>query len=152
MGTGNPNYEEAFLEYQKKWPKKVAVHLNFDNPLSHQIEAGSDIFLMPSYYEPCGLNQMYSMRYGTVPIVRKTGGLADTVISATPKAISDGRATGYVFIDYTEKALLNTIKKALKVYHKKPDQWRQIQKNGMAKDFSWKVSAGKYRKLYCGLR
>jgi starch synthase len=152
LGTGSPEYEERFQDFNRRFPDHVAARLDFDNPLAHQIEAGADMFLMPSWYEPCGLNQMYSMRYGTVPVVRKTGGLADTVINATPSAIRSGRATGFVFTSYTDKALLNAIRKASSLYRRSPDQWRQLQRNGMKRDFSWKQSALKYLNLYTDLR
>jgi starch synthase len=112
--------------------------------LAHQIEAGADMFLMPSFYEPCGLNQMYSMRYGTVPIVRATGGLDDTVENFNP---STATGTGFKFYDYSAGALLEKLREALHFYGK-PEQWEIIQRNGMLTDNSWTAAAGKYAQLY----
>ena len=144
LGTGDEKYHVLFKEISKKYPKKISVNLRFDDSLAHLIEAGSDMFLMPSRYEPCGLNQLYSLKYGTVPIVRKTGGLADTIEDYDPET---GQGTGFVFQDYNALKLLDTIKRALKVY---TDQkaWVGLMKNGMKKDFSWKASAQKYVEIY----
>ncbi len=144
LGTGEPRYEEMLERVKKKYPKKVGVHIGFSEELAHLIEAGADIFLMPSRYEPCGLNQMYSLRYGTVPIVRKTGGLADTVEEFNPKT---GRGTGFLFEKYSGTDLLKALKKALNVYKNKK-AWIKLMKNGMMKDFSWNASAKKYVELY----
>lgn len=152
LGAGSPEYEERFSALAKAHPAKAAVRIGFDNALAHQIEAGADMFLMPSYYEPCGLNQMYSMRYGTVPIVRKTGGLADTVINASTTAIRSRRATGFVFADYTSRALTSAVDKALRLYEREPDLWRRLMQNGMRCDFSWTQSALHYLKLYSSFR
>jgi len=144
LGTGDEKYHRLFKKMSVKYPKKISVNLGFDNPLAHLIEAGSDMFLMPSRYEPCGLNQLYSLRYGTVPIVRKTGGLADTIENYDPKT-SEG--TGFVFKNYEASELLNTIKRALRVYEDK-NAWVKLIKNGMKKDFSWEASAKKYVDIY----
>ncbi len=144
LGTGDPKYEEMLEKVKKKYPKKVGIHIGFSEELAHLIEAGADIFLMPSRYEPCGLNQMYSLRYGTVPIVRKTGGLADTVEEFNPKT---GRGTGFLFEKYSGGDLLKALKKALSVYKNKK-AWIKLMKNGMTKDFSWNASAKKYIELY----
>jgi len=144
LGTGEPRYEEMLERIKKKYPKKVGIHIGFSEELAHLIEAGADIFLMPSKYEPCGLNQMYSLRYGTVPVVRKTGGLADTVEEFNPKT---GRGTGFLFEKYNGQELLKALKKALNLYKNKK-VWLKLMKNGMAKDFSWSVSARKYVELY----
>jgi starch synthase len=112
--------------------------------LAHKIEAGADMFLMPSRYEPCGLNQIYSLRYGTVPIVRATGGLEDTVDAYDP---ATGEGTGFKFQEYSGQALLAAIRRALQVY-RDPVAWRRLQARGMAKDFSWKASAAEYGRLY----
>ena len=143
LGTGENRYHTLFQKIAKKFPKKVSIHLTFDNTLAHWIEAGSDMFLMPSRYEPCGLNQMMSMRYGTVPIVRATGGLADTVTDADAEKSGDG----FVFNDYDSKELLAVITRAVKRFS---DQtaWQKVQLAGMKKDFSWNSSAKKYVKLY----
>jgi starch synthase len=144
LGTGEPRYEEMLERIKKKYPKKVGIHIGFSEELAHLIEAGADIFLMPSKYEPCGLNQMYSLRYGTVPVVRKTGGLADTVEEFNPKT---GRGTGFLFEKYNGQELLKALKKALNLYKNKK-VWLKLMKNGMVKDFSWSVSARKYVELY----
>ncbi|MEA3409892.1 MAG: glycosyltransferase, partial [Candidatus Eisenbacteria bacterium] len=125
-------------------PERVAAHLTFNNELAHLIEAGSDMFLMPSRYEPCGLNQMYSLRYGTVPIVRATGGLADTVLDFDP---STGTGTGFVFDDYEAAAMLEAIERAVAVYGD-GEAWKGLVSRGMALDYSWGASAGKYVELY----
>jgi starch synthase len=118
-------------------PGRIAVRLGFDNKLAHLIEAGADIFLMPSHYEPCGLNQMYSLKYGTVPVVRATGGLNDTV----------DEDTGFKFVEYTGAALLEAVRAALREFAD-PDMWQKRMRRGMEKDFSWKASAGEYSRLY----
>jgi starch synthase len=144
LGTGQPEYEKLFKELADKNSARVGVKIGFDNALAHKIEAGADMFLMPSRYEPCGLNQIYSLRYGTVPIVRATGGLDDTIqnFEAKPQ-----QGTGFKFEDYTGKALLQSVRAALKAY-RDPKSWHAVQTNGMAKDFSWKTSAASYVTLY----
>jgi starch synthase len=144
LGTGDEKYHRLFTAMRAKYPKKISVNLLFDNPLAHLIEAGSDMFLMPSRYEPCGLNQLYSLKYGTVPIVRKTGGLADTIENYDP---STGRGTGFVFKDYDASELLGIVKLALRVYEDKK-VWTGLMRMGMEKDFSWDSSARKYADLY----
>jgi len=144
LGTGQKKYHELFERLQKKYPQKFHAFLAFDNALAHLIEAGSDMFLMPSRYEPCGLNQLYSLKYGTVPVVRRTGGLADTVDNADPR---EGTGTGFTFTEYTGKALLVAIDRALAAYNVAP-AWAKIRENGMRKDFSWAASAAKYERLY----
>ncbi|KPK98730.1 MAG: glycogen synthase [candidate division Zixibacteria bacterium SM23_73_2] len=144
LGTGELKYHDYFLGLERKYPEKIKVNLTFDNPLAHLIEAGSDMFLMPSKYEPCGLNQLYSLKYGTIPIVRETGGLADTIQDFNPKT---KKGTGFVFKNYDPDELLDAIKGALKVYQDKK-LWKKIMLSGMAKDFSWESSAKKYVELY----
>lgn len=144
LGTGEPRFEEMFRLLAKEHPAKVAVRVGFDNALAHKIEAGSDIFLMPSRWEPCGLNQIYSLRYGTVPVVRATGGLDDTV---EPFELVTGQGTGFKFAPYTGSAFLESLRDALSVYER-PRYWRQLMKNGMAKDFSWDRSAAEYEVLF----
>ena len=126
-------------------PDKIGARIGFDEGLAHLIEAGADMFLMPSLFEPCGLNQMYSLRYGTVPIVRRVGGLADTVQDYWPGRFD---ATGFVFNEYSEWALLDTIRRALWVYGDNRDAWRALQVNGMGQDLSWDRSAREYVKIY----
>jgi starch synthase len=147
LGMGEKPYHDFFARAQKKYSGRFAARLCFDGDLAHLIEAGSDMFLMASRYEPCGLNQMYSLKYGTVPIVRATGGLDDTVEDFVP---SKGTGTGFKFIDYKGEALLAAVKRAVETY---ADQstWRKIIRNGMSKDFSWESSAKKYVQLYRSL-
>ena len=129
------------------YPDKIAITIGYDESLAHLIEAGADIFLMPSRFEPCGLNQMYSQRYGTIPIVRKTGGLADTVVDTLPETLANQTATGIVFNEASAGSLLEAIKRAMILYSY-PDTWKKIQINGMKKDFSWQRSAEQYLALY----
>jgi len=145
LGAGEPKYEKLFRELATAYPAKFSVRVAYDNILAHKVEAGADIFLMPSRYEPCGLNQIYSLKYGTVPVVRATGGLDDT-IDAFDQAT--GRGTGFKFEEYDGVALLSAIHQALSIFRNEPAVWRRIQLNGMAKDFSWQVSAIEYAKLY----
>ncbi|HET9044797.1 MAG TPA: glycosyltransferase, partial [Burkholderiales bacterium] len=128
----------------------VAVRFGYDEPLAHLIEAAADLFLMPSRFEPCGLNQMYSQRYGTPPVARATGGLADTIVDATPATLADGTATGFLFAAEAPLALLAAIERALDLY-REPKAWRQIQRAGMATDFSWGAAARRYVEVYAGL-
>jgi starch synthase len=144
LGAGEPGHERKFRELAQRFPARMAVKIAYDNVLAHKIEAGADMFLMPSRYEPCGLNQIYSLRYGTVPIVRATGGLEDTVDAYDP---ATGEGTGFKFQEYSGQALLAAIRRALQVY-RDPVAWRRLQARGMAKDFSWKASAAEYGRLY----
>jgi len=144
LGTGDSKYHKMFTSLAKKFPEKLCVRLTFDDKLAHLIEAGCDMFLMPSRYEPCGLNQMFSLKYGTVPIVRMTGGLADTITEFSPEK---GRGNGFVFENYKSSELLAAIKRALELF-KQPKVWKKIMKNGMKQDYSWNSSAKKYYKLY----
>jgi starch synthase len=127
-----------------RYPDRIGVKIGFDEALAHRIEGGADLFLMPSRFEPCGLNQMYSLRYGTVPLVRATGGLADTVQNFDPVT---GRGTGFTFDEYSPQALLGTLRWALGVYDDRT-VWRRIQEAGMRQDFSWDASAQQYVKVY----
>jgi starch synthase len=148
LGSGEQKYEEMFRNISFEHPDKVYFYRGYNNELSHLIEAACDIFLMPSKFEPCGLNQIYSLRYGTVPVVRKTGGLADTVQDWNEylaKGLETG--TGYTFNDYDSLALLHSVQRAIHDFHSK-DIWKKIQFNGMSKDFSWKKSAEKYLEIY----
>ncbi len=148
LGTGDARYENFWTSMARTYPDRIGVRVGFDEGLAHLIEAGSDMFLMPSRFEPCGLNQMYSLRYGTVPIVRRVGGLADTVTDDEgPARVAGGPATGFVFVDYTPAALLETLGRALKAFAD-PARWRKIQANGMALDHSWDRSAREYVKIY----
>ncbi|MGH9501059.1 MAG: glycogen synthase GlgA [Terriglobales bacterium] len=144
LGNGDKQYEEMFARLQKQFPQKIAVKIAYDNAIAHKIEAGSDMFLMPSKYEPCGLNQIYSLKYGTVPVVRATGGLDDTI---EPWDARTGRGTGFKFTDYNGEALLLTIKEALKAFRDQTS-WQTLMRNGMNKDFSWNSSAKEYGRIY----
>jgi len=144
LGTGDKVYEEMFLRLQKQFPQKIAVKVTYDNAIAHKIEAGADMFLMPSRYEPCGLNQIYSLKYGTVPIVRATGGLDDTI---EPWDARTGKGTGFKFSEYSGESLLLTIKSALQAFRDEAS-WQVLMKNGMSRDFSWGASAKEYVKVY----
>ena len=147
LGTGDPKYHQLLGQLAADNRDKIAVRLEFSNELAHQIEAGADMFLMPSQYEPCGLNQLYSLKYGTVPIVRATGGLADTVVDASPDRIDDGTATGFSFAEYTSLALSETLSRACVAFGNK-QIWRQLVVTGMQQDWSWSQSARRYIELY----
>jgi starch synthase len=144
LGSGEARYEAFFARAAARYPAKFAVRMGYDETLAHQVEAGADIFLMPSHYEPCGLNQMFSLKYGTIPIVRAIGGLKDTVEdydSAT------GTGTGFTFVPYDSQELLGAIDRALQVYREK-HLWTALQRRAMNKDFSWARSAQMYDELY----
>lgn len=147
LGSGDKEFEQRLLNFKHIYPHQISITLGFDEQLSHLIEAGADIFLMPSRFEPCGLNQMYSQRYGTVPIVRNTGGLADTVTDALPHTLKDSSASGIVFNTAQGDTLLEATKRALLLYQM-PELWKKMQLIGMRKDFSWKHSAEQYLYLY----
>jgi starch synthase len=155
LGTGDPVYQDMWRALAANHPDRVGVHVGFDESLAHLIEAGADVFLMPSRYEPCGLNQMYSMRYGTVPIVHAVGGLYDTVIDCTPQAganaVDRGEPTGFVFREYRADALLAAITRALALFADKR-RWQALQVAGMQQDFSWDRSAAEYVKIYDRVR
>src|SRR5450755_1358314 len=144
IGSGDKPYEEMFLRLNKQFPKKIAVKIAYDNAIAHKIEAGSDMFLMPSQYEPCGLNQIYSLKYGTVPIVRATGGLDDTIESWDART---GKGTGFKFSEFSGEVLLLTIKHALLAFRDQTS-WQNLMRNGMKKDFSWDASAKEYIRIY----
>jgi len=148
LGTGERKYEEFFKALAAAYPGRVGLKIAYDNTLAHKVEAGADMFLMPSRYEPSGLNQMYSLKYGTVPIVRATGGLDDSI---EPFDLEHGTGTGFKFKEYSGDALLYAVRQAL---HHYIDEriWKRIQLNGMAKDFSWKGRASEYAKLYQAAR
>lgn len=147
LGSGDAGLEQQLLQFARDYPDKMAVTLGYDEALAHQLEAGADLFLMPSRFEPCGLNQLYSQRYGTVPIVRHTGGLADTVTDCSAETLANKTATGFVFQQARAGALLEACKRALWVYSQ-PKAWQQLQRTGMQKDFSWLSSAKAYQLLY----
>jgi starch synthase len=144
LGTGEPGLEEAFSKAAGAHPGRVAVKIGYDAGLARRIYAGSDCFLMPSRYEPCGLGQLISLRYGTVPIVRRTGGLVDTVKEFDP-LLRSGTGFGFDLLDH--ESLLAAVNRALSAY-REPGLWRQLVRNGMAEDFSWDASAREYVTLY----
>lgn len=144
LGSGDKEYQDLFVKLNAQFPEKFAAKIAYDNGMAHKIEAGADMFLMPSRYEPSGLNQMYSLKYGTVPIVRATGGLDDSIEAWDPKTET---GTGFKFTPYTGSALLTSMHDALKLFGDKAS-WRKLMLNGMKKDFSWKSSAREYVKIY----
>ena len=147
LGTGDPKYHALLEGMARKYPGKLALNITFDNRLAHLIEAGSDMYLMPSAYEPCGLNQIYSLKYGSVPIVRETGGLKDTIVNVSDETLKSGTATGFSFRVYKPAALLEAIKRALAFYSKKA-AWQELVVNGMRRDWSWERAAREYVELY----
>jgi starch synthase len=147
LGTGEPEYQNELSLLAERFPHRVATKLEFSTALAHRIEAGADMFVMPSRYEPCGLNQLYSLRYGTVPIVRATGGLVDTIVDTTEATLADGTATGFRFGDYSALALHEALSRAVATYGQ-PDVWRKIMLTGMQQDWSWAHSARQYVELY----
>jgi starch synthase len=147
LGTGQENYHELCKSWAATWPAKFSCTLAFDTELSHKIEAGADIFLMPSHFEPCGLNQMYSLRYGTVPVVHATGGLEDTVEDV---GTSGAIGTGFKFKTYTAQSLVEAVDRALAMY-RRPQVWQQIVVRAMQQDFSWNHAADEYLRLYASL-
>ena len=147
LGNGESQYEDFFFALQRRFPQRVSFHCGYDEELAHWIEAASDMFLMPSRYEPCGLNQMYSLRYGTVPVVRRTGGLADSVEPYDPK---NGSGTGIVFNDFNTPALAWAVNAALDLYGQ-PTHWQDMMRNGMSCDFSWQHQAQQYVELFTRL-
>jgi len=144
LGKGEEKYQKMLTALAEKFPGRVSVNIKFDNALSHKIEAGSDLFLMPSRYEPCGLNQMYSLKYGTVPVVRATGGLDDAIVDCGADAAS---GNGFKFADAAPAALLEALDRALAVYQD-AGRWRELVKRAMAEDHSWEASAREYAALY----
>lgn len=148
LGTGDPDYHHVLNSLHRQHPHQLSVTLDFSNELAHRIEAGADMFLMPSEYEPCGLNQLYSMAYGTIPVVRRTGGLADTVVNATVESIENGTANGFSFDEFTHSAMEHALSKAVRMYYEDRETWNGLMSTGMASDWSWSSSAQKYCELY----
>ena len=148
LGSGEPGLQDTLRQLAVQYPDRIAVQIGYDEALAHLIEAGSDMFVMPSRFEPCGLNQIYSLRYGTLPIVNRTGGLADTVVDANQAHIRDGTATGIQFSPANAGALQIAIERALGLYAR-PAIWRdQLMRRAMSRDFSWQHSAAEYIDLY----
>jgi starch synthase len=148
VGTGEPRYQNMWTSLSRSRPDRIRVFIGFDERRAHLVEGGADIFLMPSRFEPCGLNQMYSLRYGTVPVVRAVGGLVDTVRPYNPR---NGQGNGFLFSDYRPTEMMRALGAALAAYPNKK-VWTRLQKNGMRADFSWDRSAGEYVKMYQALR
>jgi starch synthase len=144
LGTGDQKYHDLFAQVARRYPQKTGVRIAYDDRLAHKIEAGADFFLMPSKYEPCGLNQIYSLKYGTIPIVRATGGLDDTIVNYDP---ATGKGNGFKFTNYDAREFLNQIKRAIGFYFQ-PKHWKKLLQNAMAADFSWQGSARSYLQLY----
>jgi len=145
LGTGEERYENLFKYFAWKYPEKVSANIYYNETLSHQIYAGCDGFLMPSLFEPCGLSQLMSLRYGTIPIVRETGGLKDTVL---PYNEYEKTGTGFGFVNYNAHEMLDTIRYAISVYYNRKRQWNKMIERGMEQDFSWNNSTKQYEKLY----
>ena len=145
LGTGDYKYEEMLQYFAGKYPGKVAACIYYSDDLSHKIYAGSDAFLMPSLFEPCGLSQLISLKFGTLPIVRETGGLRDTV---EPYNEFAGTGTGFSFYNYNAHELLKTIRYAERVYYDRRDEWNRMVERAMRKDFSWQSSANRYQEMY----
>jgi starch synthase len=144
LGTGEQKYHDLFTQVAQKYPQRAGIRIAYDDRLAHKIEAGADLFLMPSKYEPCGLNQIYSLKYGTIPVVRATGGLDDTIMNYDP---ATKRGNGFKFVRYDAKEFLNQIKVAISFYSQ-PEHWRKLVNNAMTSDFSWQRSAEAYLQLY----
>ena len=148
LASGERQTEQTLLDLAEANPRQVGVFIGYDETRAHRIEAGCDAFLMPSRFEPCGLNQIYSLRYGTPPIVHRTGGLVDTVVPATPENLASGTATGFTFDEPRPAALLDAIQQAMRFYREDPEGWRRLAVTGMSQDLSWEASAHRYVQLY----
>ncbi len=148
LGDGDPEYHDELNAFKARHPDRVGVFLGFNESLAHAVEAGSDLFLMPSRYEPCGLNQIYSLRYGTPPVVRATGGLADTIVNATEENLTADTATGFSFDEFTARALYETVKWALTLLRTRPADFARVVRTAMAQDWGWDRSAAEYEGLY----
>ncbi len=148
LGTGDPGLEQWLRELKVQFPGRIGIWIGYEEGVAHQIEAGVDCFLMPSRFEPCGLNQLYSLRYGTPPIAHATGGLVDTIIPASEENLQHNRANGFLFTEPTTEGLVGAVEQARRLYHHNPEQFRQLQLNGMQRDSGWNQSATEYRACY----
>ena len=148
LGEGDRKYHHLLNALRGRHPEQVGLRLGFDEALAHRIEAGADLFLMPSLYKPSGLNQLYSMKYGTPPVVRATGGLADTVTDCTAATLAEDRATGFRFAPCSSAGFLDAVRRALEVYRSQPKPWLRLMHAGMRQDWSWRRSAREYEQLY----
>ncbi len=151
LGAGDPVLQEGFLAAAAEYPGQVGVQIGYHEAFSHRIMGGADVILVPSRFEPCGLTQLYGLKYGTLPLVRRTGGLADTVSDCSLENLADGVASGFVFEDSNAWSLLRAIRRAF-VLWSRPSLWRFVQRQAMAMDFSWQVAAKSYRELYYRLK
>ena len=147
LGSGEKHFEKALLKWADQYPETLSITIGYDETMAHQIEAAADIYLMPSTFEPCGLNQLYSLRYGTSPLARNVGGLADTVIDSNDKTLKDKTANGFIVSEDTAEALISSLSRALQIYQDK-NSWKQLQLNAMTPDRSWQTSALQYIELY----
>jgi starch synthase len=148
LGSGGHELEQRLMAAAERYPEQLAVHIGYDEQLAHRIEAGADCLLMPSRYEPCGLNQMYSMAYGTIPIAHRTGGLADSIVDLDKQSERDYTATGFIFDEGSPQAILKTCLRALTLFQTRRIDWWKLAITGMKKDFSWSKSAAQYLELY----
>ncbi len=151
QGNGDPTLEAAFQAAALQFPRQIAVRIAYDEALAHRIIAGADGLLVPSRFEPCGLTQLYALRYGTLPLVRHVGGLADTVVDATEPALAADAATGFVFEAATSLALEQALERAMTLYEKQPVLWKQMMQRAMQQDFSWDGAARGYMQMYTQL-
>jgi len=147
LGKGERKYEEMLTQAAARFPRRVVVKIAHDEQLAHQIQGGADILLMPSRFEPCGLTQLYALKYGTIPVVHATGGLDDTIRQYDARF---GTGTGFKFASYTSTALVEAVQRAI-LLHKQPKKWQKLMQNAMACDFSWQASAKEYETLYAAL-
>jgi starch synthase len=152
LGEGEATHARMLLHLRDRYPHQVGLTIGFDDGLAHQIEAGADLYLMPSLYEPAGLNQLYSLKYGTPPVVRATGGLADTITDCTPATLAAATATGFSFVPFTPGAFLETVRRAVALYRSQSEHWHQLIQTGMQQDWSWDRSAAEYEQLYLKVR
>jgi starch synthase len=152
LGEGDPGVHRQLTAIRERFPQKLGLRIGFDEGLAHRVEGGADAFLMPSQFEPSGLNQLYSLRYGTVPVVRAVGGLFDTITDCTPETLAAGTATGFRFGPYTPPAFQQAVHRALACYRYQPEVWRQVVRTGMRQDWSWGRSAAEYERLYERMR
>jgi starch synthase len=148
LGEGDPRWHHLLSQLRDRYLGRMGLVLGFNEALAHRIEAGADSFLMPSAYEPSGLNQLYSLRYGTPPVVRATGGLADTVTDASPENLASGTATGFRFAGYSPHECWRAVERAMGLYRHYKDEWLKVVQTGMTQDWSWDRSAAEYESLY----
>ncbi len=151
VGAGDPPLEQAFRRAAGRHPAQIAVDIGYDEPLAHSIMAGADVILVPSRFEPCGLTQLYGLRYGALPLVHRVGGLADTVVDATPENLASGRATGFVFDDFSTQGLRIALRRAFEL-HAQPEAWANVQRAAMRQRFDWGDAAAQYLAVYRSLK